>query len=417
MVPCPLLVGRAAEVEILAAELAAARGRGRVVFMVGEAGIGKSRLVYELAVRAERQGVRIFRGRAVPGSAGSAFRPLAEALAPAVADVDVSGGELAPWVPALSGIVPALAATPVEMASPVRGEAVVRLLRSVCAPGAGLLVLEDLHWADPETVAVVEHLSDHLDRAPVLCIVTVRPEEQGAAQDLVRRVGARRSAPVVELARLNDAQVAAMVHGCTGGTGGPTVERVVSLAEGVPFLVEEMLVSPGLPASFAETVRARLQGLPEDDRRVLVTAAACGRHFDWHLLGPATGLAQERVVDALDRGVAAQLLAVDGEGFRFRHALTAEAVFASVIPPRRQAFAAAALAALDAGHAELPAGLREAAAVLAERAGQRGRAGRLHLAAGEDALRRGRCIPRWPGWRRPQPCWPKGTCTMSPASG
>ena len=76
MVPCPLLVGRAAEVEILAAELAAARGRGRVVFMVGEAGIGKSRLVYELAVRAERQGVRIFRGRAVPGSAGNAFRPL-----------------------------------------------------------------------------------------------------------------------------------------------------------------------------------------------------------------------------------------------------------------------------------------------------------------------------------------------------
>src|ERR1700745_2762128 len=110
MVPCPLLVGRAAEVEILAAELAAARGRGRVVFMVGEAGIGQGRLVYELAVRAERQGVRIFRGRAVPGSAGSAFRPLAEALAPAVADVDVSGGELAPWVPALSGIVPALAA-------------------------------------------------------------------------------------------------------------------------------------------------------------------------------------------------------------------------------------------------------------------------------------------------------------------
>src|SRR6201993_5551161 len=97
MVPCPLLVGRAAEVEILAAELAAAaRGGGRVVFMAGEAGIGKSRLVYELAARAEHQGVRIFRGRAVPGSAGSAFRPPAEAPAPAVAGGAGRGGGVWP---------------------------------------------------------------------------------------------------------------------------------------------------------------------------------------------------------------------------------------------------------------------------------------------------------------------------------
>ncbi|HEX6418094.1 MAG TPA: LuxR C-terminal-related transcriptional regulator, partial [Acidimicrobiales bacterium] len=252
----------------------------------------------------------------------------------------------------------------------------------------GLLVLEDLHWADPETVAVVEHLSDNLERAPVLCVATVRSDEESEARRLVRRVAARRTSPVLALERLNDAQVAAMVHCCTGGAASDAVDRVVSLADGVPLLVEETLVSPGLPASLAEGVNARLGELAEADREVLLSAAAFGRHFDWRLLGDATGLPRSAVVEALDRGVAAQLLAVEGDGFRFRHALTAEAVFGSVIPPRREAVAAAALAALDRAHAELPDDLRETAARLAERAGRHERAGHLHLALGEQALDR-----------------------------
>jgi predicted ATPase len=95
VVPCPVLVGRAAELEVLAAGLEAAwEGRGAVAFVVGEAGIGKSRLVHELAALAARKGVRVLRGRAVPGSGGTAFRPLAEALAAAVADSDLGGGDL-----------------------------------------------------------------------------------------------------------------------------------------------------------------------------------------------------------------------------------------------------------------------------------------------------------------------------------
>jgi hypothetical protein len=259
----------------------------------------------------------------------------------------------------------------------------------VCTPGGGLLVLEDLHWADPETVAIVEHLSDHLERAPVLCVATVRSEADSPARDLLRRVAARRSAPVLNLGRLNAAQVSAMVYGCTGARDADAVDRVVELCDGVPFLVEELLVSPGLPASFAESVDTRLAKLPDPDRRVLVTAAAFGRDFDWRLLRAAAGLAEAEVVEALDRGVRAQLLAVDGDGFRFRHALTAEAVFQSVIPPRRMAVAAQALAALDAAHTDLPDDARGVAARLAERAGQLDRAGTLFLAAGEDALAQG----------------------------
>lgn len=385
-----MLVGRADEVHTLTRALEdAIAGRGSVVFVAGEAGIGKSRLVGEAVALADDRGARLLRGRAVPGSSAAAFRPLTEALAGPAAELDASG-DLAPWLPALRAIVPTIAAAdPVDATPPVRGEAVLRLLASSCDPGGGLLVLEDLHWSDPETVAVIEHLSDHLARAPVLCVVTLRPEEDGPARDLLARVRSRRSSQVLELERLNDAQVSAMVFSCAGGADRSAVERVVSLAEGVPFLVEEMLLSPGLPASFAEGVHARLAELPEQDRQVLVAAAAFGRHFDWRLLPAASGLDEAAVVDVLERGVGAQLLSVEGDGFRFRHALTAEAVYQSVIPPRREGAASAALAALDKTHSEVPAELREPAARLAERAGDRERAGRSHLELGEEALRRG----------------------------
>jgi DNA-binding CsgD family transcriptional regulator len=386
------LVGRAAELETLTEALnGAIGGHGGLVFVVGEAGIGKSRLAQEVATMAASRDVPVLRGRSVPGSEATGFRPLSEALAPIASEVagSLAGEDLAPWLPALAAIVPTLQTgldAVTEITPPVRGEAVIRLLRAGCDRG-GLLVLEDLHWADRESLDIVEHLGDNLDRTSVLCVATVRSGGPSAAWDVVRRVAARRAARVLELGRLNDAQVAAMVHSCTGGSVTAVAERVAGLADGVPFLVEEILVSPGLPASFAETVQARLDEMSEDDRRVLVTAAAAGRHFDWRLLAPATGLPDSRIIDALDRGIAAQLLAVEGNGFRFRHALTAEAVFDSVIPPRRLASAGAMLAALDAGGDT--AGRSDVAARLAERAGDAERAGQLNLATGEDALRRG----------------------------
>lgn len=153
-----------------------------------------------------------------------------------------------------------------------------------------------------------------------------------------------------------------MVFSCAGDSDPAVLECVVSLGEGVPFLVEEMLVSPGLPRSFADGVVTRLAGLPEEVRLVLLAAAAFGRLFDWRLLSAATGLSEDEVVDALDCGVAVQILAVEGDGFRFRHALTAEAVFQSVTPPRRETLAVAALAAMSDSDGGVPAEAREMAA-------------------------------------------------------
>ena len=391
VVPCPVLVGRAGEMARLRDAVdAAPHGHGGVVLVVGEAGIGKSRLVQEVAALARERGMAMLRGRCVPGSESTAFSPLVEAFA-AVPTTIVESDDLRPWSPALAGILPTAAQSGAreQVAPPVRGEAVIRLLRAAVAPAAaGLLVLEDLHWADPDTLAVVEHLSDHLGDTPLLCLATARTGEDGPARQTLRRVADRRTALVLEPARLNDAQVAAMVHSCTGGGDPSVLQRATALGEGVPFLVEELLVSPGLPESFADTVRGRLEALSDDDRRVLVTAATAGRFFDWRLLARATDLDDERVVTALEHGVAAQLLAVDGDGFRFRHALTADAVLASVVPPRVREAAAGMLAALDST-GDLTEPQWTAAARLAERAGRPERAGGLHLAVGERALRRG----------------------------
>ena len=141
--------------------------------------------------------------------------------------------------------------------------------------------------------------------------------------------------------------------------------------------------------SFAEAVRARLADLSEAERLVVHTAALFGRQFDWRLLPRATGLAADEVAGALERGVRSQLLAVDGGLFRFRHMLTREAVVAELLPPRRVALAARALAALEAAHPELPGAAGDLAADLAIQADDPARAGLLLTESGRSALGRG----------------------------
>jgi hypothetical protein len=365
-----------------------------VLFVVGEAGIGKSRLVHETWRMAAARGVRSLRGRAVPGSDAAAFRPLAEALG-AVVPEGLEVDELAPWLPALSAVVPTVAPIAqsdagAEATAAVRGEAVLRLLRSVCGSAGGLLVLEDLQWADPETVAVVEHLSDNLYRAPVLCVVTVRSDEDSPALDMVRRVAARRSAQVLEPRRLNDAQVAAMVHSCTGGVDPAAVDRIVSLADGVPFLVEEMLVSPGLPASFASAVETRLRQLPAHEFEAAAAAARVAapgnRDIDGMLVG-ACEVYAALMTDDIERALAgAQRCADLLRGSETAPPMHARAAWPLLLAVNRRSEAPAAIEELErAGLAVSRAGrgtLLMARAVMAARA-DRVRAGELAVQADE----------------------------------
>jgi len=397
---CAVLIGRDDELARLRAALTRAQGgAGGVVFVTGEAGIGKSRLTRELAAAAG-PGTTVLAGRAVPASTSIGYRPLTEALLQGLRGQAFPGDPgLAAWRPALRAVLPTLdggnesgdGGQHGDYSAAVRGEAVLQLLRRLAGPAGLLLVLEDLHWADPDTLAVLEYLSDNLAAEPVLCVVTCRDgDEAGSAgAALAARLAGRRAAARLPLVRLTDDEVASMVRACLPGAGGEVISRVQQLAEGIPFLVEELLAASGVPGSFADSVRSRLAALTADQRLVLHTAALLGRQFDWRLLGAAAGLDAGLVAAALERGVAAQLLTVSGGAFRFRHMLTREAVAAALLPPQRAALAGQALSAVQAAHPGLPGGYGDLAADLALQAGRRAEAGALLAASGQAALRRG----------------------------
>ena len=386
------MVGRDAETSALQSASDAARGgAGGLVFLTGEPGIGKSRLARDVADQARAHGVTVIVGRAVPGRASTPYRPLTEALLQALRNRGLpADAELAPWLPALRSIIPTGSGDSQGDHSPaVRGEAVLRLLRRLAQPGSLVVLLEDLHWADPDSLAVIEYLADNLSSEPVLCVATTRSEPPSAAMNLALRLHRRRSAAHLPLGRLGEDDVAAMVRACLPEAAGDTIARVQRTADGVPFLVEELLSSPGVPRSFADTVRARLTGLGDDERLVVHTAAVLGRQFDWRLLPMAAGRPASVVSGALERGVRSMLLSVDGDTFRFRHALTREAVAGELLPPRRASVAAGALAAVEAAHPGLPGPWRDLAADLAAQSGDRERAGTLLVASGRASLGRG----------------------------
>jgi len=219
-VRCPVVIGRGAETDALRTALAAAGGgSGGVVFLTGEAGIGKSRLASELAATARARGVTVLTGRAVPGDIASPYRPLTEALLQSLRGRPFpADAGLTPWLPALRAMippgVPARGAAHGDHSPAVRGEAMLQLLRRLTGPAGLLMVLEDLHWADLDTLAIMEYLGDNLSAEPVLCAGTFRDEPATAAAELVTRLHHRGAASHIELARLSADEVADLVRAC-----------------------------------------------------------------------------------------------------------------------------------------------------------------------------------------------------------
>jgi DNA-binding CsgD family transcriptional regulator len=361
----------------------------------GAAGLGKSRLCRELMDGASAGGALVTVGRAVPSGASAPYRPLAEAVLRAVRARGVPAGEpdLAPWLPALEPVVPLPGLPPTGRRRPdgspaVRGEAMLRLLRWLGSGRGLLVVLEDLHWADPDTLDVVEYLADNLGGEAVLCVGTLRGAPPSHASELADRLGSRGSASLTDLEALDDAAVEAIVRATDPDTASDDLARIRRFAEGVPFLVEELLGAPGVPRSFAETVRARIGLLEPSQADVLIAAALLGRSVDWTLLDAASGRPAAVVARALEAGIGQELLVNEAGEVRFRHALTREALGERAAAPART-LAARALAAVEAAHPELPGPWAGVAAELAAESGAASRAGELLAVAGARALAQG----------------------------
>ena len=304
---CPVLVGRRAEIQALESALAGAlAGQGGCAVITGEAGIGKSRLMRELARMAADRRVLVVMGRAVPASASAPYRPVTEALLQLLRRRPLGDDpSLAPWLPHLTALLPgAVAGGPAARlgrgvdSQAVRGEAVLRLVRRLGSDGL-VVAMEDLHWADPDTVSLVEYLADNAAGEPVLFAVSLRTEPPSPASDLARRQRGRAGIVHLPLGRLSEREVAEMIAACSPGFEVEERSRVGRASEGVPLFVEELLASPGIPESISDTVRGRLSEFPDRERAVLEAAAVMGRHFDWEMLPAASGQAPEGCPAAL----------------------------------------------------------------------------------------------------------------------
>ncbi|HEU5267595.1 MAG TPA: AAA family ATPase [Jatrophihabitans sp.] len=411
---CPVVIGRADQQAALRASLAAARaGHGATVALVADAGMGKSRLVREVAAHAAQQDLAVLAGRAVPSTAPVPLRPLSEVVLGAQrTGLDIRDPRLDGFAAHLARLLPDRHDGPLADASPVLlGEAFVRLLR-LGADGRGcVVVLEDLHWADHETLAVLEYIADTVRGERVLLVITAR-DEGGPPAALLDRLRVRGAARVEMLGALDAAQQRLMISACLGGPllASDVDGFVAAHTDGVPFLVEELLagmaaagalehtplgwrlvraMTPAVPRSLHESVLARLRRLDPAGRRAVGAAATLGRQFDWDLLPGVAGLDGTAAVEAMRAAIAEQLIVVDGPGFRFRHALTREAVLAQLLPPERRAFSARALASVERAHPGLPGPWCELAAELAQAAGDGATAAARLVESAERALRRG----------------------------
>jgi len=377
-------VGREAENDILARALEDARaGRPGCTLLAGEGGVGKSRLLHEAAAAARRAGLGVAAGRAAI-SAPAPFSLVAEALRswlrghphpPMRSAFDRGLRLILPEWEAPSGGEAGLDGGQLRL---LAMEATVRLLRGVAGPGPGMvLLLDDLHAADPDSLETIRYLA--AARIGGLAIMAaLRPAESAVADELVRALRGDDVATVVELEPLGHRATGDLVrHLLAAAPPGELVADVLARTDGVPLLVEEVVdahlrggsvvIDGGharwrggplaLPQSVRGMVAARLEQLPRPGQDALLALAVIGVPEPAGLLPAVAGTDERAVAEALRAGVDAGLLTTSAGVIGFRHDIIREAILDTAVPQIVTAMHRRAADALDGG----PATARRAA--------------------------------------------------------
>jgi class 3 adenylate cyclase len=340
------LVGRDAELAWLRAAFAGvcAERRGRVVTVLGEAGIGKTRLASELLSGLAGEAEALV-GRCVSYGEGATFLPLAEIVrqaAPmrprqtiaALLPDDEHASLIAERVTQLTGHAEGVAST---------GEvfwAVRRFLEALAHRRPLVVVLEDVHWAEPTLLDLVEYLDAWTAKAPLLVVCLARPEllEQRPGWDASRRT--------LRLAPLEAAEAQTLAGELAGEELADDARAmIVEVAEGNPLFLEQLLAfaeEAGLDAlaSVPPTVEALLAGridrLEQEERALLERAAVVGREFERsavvHLSPPEELAGIDRCLATLARR---GLVERDENAFRFHHALIRDVVYTGITKATR----------------------------------------------------------------------------------
>jgi DNA-binding CsgD family transcriptional regulator len=378
----PVMVGRADELARLR-ELAATTGDRAVAviggvagtdkhadpavaLISGEAGIGKTRLVAELVATLD-PAVTVLAGQGSQGAPSRPFQLLLEAVEPRVAGWDAVPEPLAdrsePLRLLLAPVAPKLAAhAEREYGQEELLRAAVALVRELAGPAGALVVFEDLHWADAESVALFGRLAV-TGGPPLLLVGTFRPEGVARRHPLVEllvELERQRVVTGVALERLGRAGVAELLAAVYHD---PVPFRVAEALHrrtgGNPFFLEELVVTAGgvdparlaalpLPWNLSEAVLRRLDDLDGEQRRVVDAAAILGRRIPFDLLAAVTGSGEDELIEIL-RHLVAENVMVEEEPdlFAFRHALTREAIAGRLLGRERRRLHEKALAAIQ----------------------------------------------------------------------
>lgn len=339
------LVGRDRELAYLHACWKETEARqGRLLLIRGEAGVGKTRLVAELAGHVRQRGARVATAACFEHERVLPTSPLADLLRATIALVGADAleqlsawqiADLARLVPELETQLPSGGTPPTEGGQLRLFHVLSSLMIALARQNPLMLVLEDLHWAHASTLAWVHHLSRNLTDAPLLLVITYRPEDgalEAKVNSLVRQLEQKSTGAELALSRLTREELDRWMVGASAAV----VESIYRHTEGNPLFVLETqraLLEAGqlsiedgcwvtrsplrdlpVPDSIRQAVTMRLDRLTAEARRALEVAAVIGRAFDFDILQETWGRDEEITLEALDELLRHQLVR-EAEGF------------------------------------------------------------------------------------------------------
>ncbi|KQY58911.1 hypothetical protein ASD11_04590 [Aeromicrobium sp. Root495] len=332
------IVGRAAELDELATALGLGTGQPReAVLLGGDAGIGKTRVLLELTARAKASGFRLLVGHCLDlGDNAPSFQPFVQAFGTLDDETREAVGRAA-------GAETLLEPGRVGQDRSDVLLSVVRALEVLAGDQPVLMVVEDAHWADASTRQLLRLLLSHGFSAPVALAVSYRSDDLHRKHPLRLALAEWTRLPDVrrlELGPLPDRQVAELVQAREAGRmSGERVDDIVRRAAGNAFYAEELLeagTGDAVPEELADVLLVRYDGLGQDARTVVAAAACAGGPVDDSVLAGVTGLDDALLHTALREAVDRRILVPVDDGYRFRHALLAEAVHDDLLPGERK---------------------------------------------------------------------------------
>jgi DNA-binding CsgD family transcriptional regulator/tetratricopeptide (TPR) repeat protein len=366
----PEFIGRGPELSALLDALhSAVEHRFSAVFVAGESGVGKSRLLHELEREAESRGARVLAGECFTLAEGelpyapirSVLRRLERDLDPGVFDDLLGPGrdELArllpqPRAPAAREPDPALSREP--LARSRMFELLLALLTRLAAQAPIVLLIEDVHWADRSTLDLLAFLVTNARREALLLVCSYRTDELHRRHPLRAFLAQHERPPMVQridLPRFTPQELAAQLHAILGTAPDPAlVTRLHARTEGNAFFTEEVLAASregiALPVSLRDALMLRIDVLPEAAQHMVRLIAVHGRPATHRLLAAAGALPEDELHGALREALARQVLVQRADHtYALRHALFAEALDADLLPGERTSLHLALAEAID----------------------------------------------------------------------